>query len=123
MPAYLFRSGGAASRYQRGTGSSRGSGRRPAALRLSGWLSRNRRLAIALLLCVAAAVSVHQLTPAPVHTVTGLAAARDLAAGSALAPADLARVQVPPEMMAAGFLKQESELAGKQLAAPLRKGQ
>jgi Flp pilus assembly protein CpaB len=123
MPANLFRSGGAASRYQRGTGSSRGSGRRPAALRLGGWLSRNRRLAIALLLCAAAAISVHQLTPAPVHTVTGLAAARDLPAGSALAPADLAHVQVPPDMMAAGFLDQDNDLAGKQLAAPLRKGQ
>lgn len=40
-----------------------------------------------------------------------------------MAPADLARVQVPPAMMAAGFLDEESELAGKQLAAPLRKGQ
>ena len=123
MPANLFRSGGAASRYQRGTRNPRSSGRRPAALRLGGWLSRNRRLAIALLLCAAAAISVHQLTPAPVHTVTGLAAARDLPAGSALAPADLAHVQVPPDMMAAGFLDQDNELAGKQLAAPLRKGQ
>jgi pilus assembly protein CpaB len=123
MPLNLHRTGRGASRYPRSTRSPRGSGRRPAAFRLSGWLSRNRRLAIALLLCVAAAISVHQLTPAPVHTVTGLAAARDLAAGSALAPADLARVQVPPDMMAAGFLEQESELAGKQLAAPLRKGQ
>lgn len=40
-----------------------------------------------------------------------------------MAPADLARVRVPPAMMAAGFLDEESELAGKQLAAPLRKGQ
>lgn len=106
-----------------GTRNPRGSGRRPSRLRLGGWLSRNRRLGIALLLCAAAAISVHQLTPTPVHTVTGLAAARDLPAGSALAPADLAHVRVPPDMMAAGFLDQENELAGKQLAAPLRKGQ
>ncbi|MDQ0922688.1 pilus assembly protein CpaB [Pseudarthrobacter sp. W1I19] len=123
MPAKLFCPDASGSRYPRGTRNPRGSGRRPSTLRLGGWLSRNRRLAIALLLCAAAAISVHQLTPAPVHTVTGLAAARDLPAGSALAPADLAHVRVPPDMMAAGFLDQENELAGKQLAAPLRKGQ
>jgi Flp pilus assembly protein CpaB len=78
---------------------------------------------VALLLCAAAAITVHQLTPAPVHTVTALAAARDLPAGSAMGASDLAYVQVPPDMMAAGFLDEESELAGKQLAAPLRKGQ
>lgn len=78
---------------------------------------------MALLLCVAASITVHQLTPAPVHTVTALAAAKDLPAGSAMKASDLAYVQVPPAMMAAGFLDEESELAGKQLAAPLRKGQ
>jgi pilus assembly protein CpaB len=123
MPVNLLRPGTGASRYPRGTRSPRGSGRRPATVRLTSWLSRNRRLAVALLLCLAAAISVHQLTPAPVDTVTALAAARDLPAGSALAPSDLARVQVPPDMMAAGFLDEESLLAGKQLAAPLRKGQ
>ena len=120
MPANLLRPGRAASRYPR---TPRSAGRRPAAVRFGGWLSRNRRLAVALLLCAAAAITVHQLTPAPVHTVTALAAARDLPAGSAMGPSDLAHVQVPPDMMAAGFLDEESELAGKQLAAPLRKGQ
>lgn len=123
MPANLFRPGRGAPSYPHGPRSPRATGHRPIPHRLAGWLSRNRRLAVALLLCTAAASTVHQLTPAPLHTVTGLAAARDLPAGSALAPADLARVQVPPDMMAAGFLDQESELAGKQLAAPLRKGQ
>ena len=122
MPANLLRPGRAASRYPR---TPRRSGRRPrpAAVLFGGWLSRNRRLAVALLLCAAAAITVHQLTPAPVHTVTALAAARDLPAGSAMGASDLAHVQVPPDMMAAGFLDEESELAGKQLAAPLRKGQ
>lgn len=120
MPANLLRPGLAASRYPR---TARRAGRRSAAVRFGRWLSRNRRLAVALLLCAAAAITVHQLTPAPVHTVTALAAARDLPAGSALAASDLAHVQVPPDMMAAGFLDEESELAGKQLAAPLRKGQ
>jgi pilus assembly protein CpaB len=104
----------------RGTG--RSSGKRPPA-RFAGWLSRNRRLAVALLLCAAAAITVHQLTPAPVYTETALAAARDIPAGAAMSPADLASVQVPPGMMASGFLREPGEAAGKQLAAPLRKGQ
>ncbi|VXB62641.1 SAF domain protein [Arthrobacter sp. 9AX] len=125
MPANLLRPGRGASNHPRG---SRGRGRQPSAARPAGarfaaLLSRNRRLAVALLLCVAAAVTVQQLTPAPVYTVTALAASRDLPAGSALASSDLARVQVPPDMMSAGFLGQESNVAGKQLAAPLRKGQ
>ena len=91
--------------------------------RLGPWLARNRRLAIAFLLCVAAAVAVHQLTPAPADSVTALAAARDLPAGSSLAPSDVAEVQVPPGMIAAGSLEATAEAAGKQLAAPLRKGQ
>ena len=96
---------------------------RPPGRRLGPWLARNRRLAIAFLLCVAAAVAVHQLTPAPADSVTALAAARDLPAGSSLAPADVAEVQVPPGMIAAGSLQVTAEAAGKQLAAPLRKGQ
>ncbi|TLM85520.1 flagellar biosynthesis protein FlgA [Pseudarthrobacter sp. NamE2] len=96
--------------------------RRPAA-KLGAWVSRNRRLAAALLLCAAAALSVHQLTPAPVHTVTALAAARDLPAGSALASSDLAPIQVPPGMLAEGVLRKPADAAGRQLAAPLRKGQ
>ena len=104
----------------RGTG--RNATRRPPA-RFAGWLSRNRRLAAALLLCAAAAITVQQLTPEPVYTVSALAAARDLPAGTAMASADLASVQVPPGMLADGFLHEAGEAAGKQLAAPLRKGQ
>ncbi|TLM86922.1 Flp pilus assembly protein CpaB [Pseudarthrobacter sp. NamE5] len=102
-------------------GSSRANKRPP--LRPSAWLNRNRRLAAALLLCAAAAITVHQLTPAPAHTVTAVAAARDLPAGAAMTPADLAAVQIPPGMMAEGFLQEAAEAAGRQLAAPLRKGQ
>jgi pilus assembly protein CpaB len=52
-----------------------------------------------------------------------LAAARDLPAGSALAAADLTPVKIPPQMVNAGSLTHASEATGKQLAAPLRKGQ
>ncbi|MDQ0663582.1 pilus assembly protein CpaB [Arthrobacter ulcerisalmonis] len=98
-------------------------GKRPLRLRVAGWLSRNRRLAAALLLSAAAAITVQQITPAPLSTVTALAAARDLPAGTAVTEADLARVQVPPGMVADGFLREGAAAAGKQLAAPLRKGQ
>ena len=98
-------------------------GYRPFRSRFAGWLSRNRRLGAALLFCAAAAITVQQLTPAPVSTVTALAAARDLPAGTAMTPTDFARVQVPPGMMAAGFLRDDAAAAGKQLAAPMRKGQ
>lgn len=78
---------------------------------------------MALLLCAAAALTVHQLTPAPVHTVTAVAAARDLPAGSAVAASDISEIKVPPGMLADGVITEPGEAAGKQLAAPLRKGQ
>lgn len=55
--------------------------------------------------------------------MSALAAARDLPAGSSLGPSDLAEVQVPPGMIAAGSVRSNAEAEGKQLAAPLRKGQ
>lgn len=91
--------------------------------RLASWLGRNRRLAIALLLCMAAALTVHQLTPPPADTATALAAARDLPAGTALAAADLAPLRIPPQMVGPGAITEVGEAAGMQLAAPLRKGQ
>ncbi|WP_251043487.1 RcpC/CpaB family pilus assembly protein [Arthrobacter sp. ISL-48] len=91
--------------------------------RLAGWLGRHRRLAVALLLCLAAGITVHQLTPAPAATVTAWAAARDLPAGTAVTAQDLEGVHVPPGLMTDGAIRDGSEVTGKQLAAPLRKGQ
>jgi len=90
---------------------------------LLGWLNRNRRLAVALLLCAAAGVAVQQLTPAPALTQTVLAAAHDLPAGKTLAQADVMQVHVPQELSPGGAFNDSSALAGKQLAAPVRKGQ
>ncbi|MDT0196840.1 RcpC/CpaB family pilus assembly protein [Arthrobacter sp. AB6] len=118
LPGASHRSGP----HGRSRGAGRNASRRPLA-RFASWLGRNRRLAAALLLCAAAAITVQQLTPAPVYTVSALAAARDLPAGTAMAAADLASVQVPPGMLSDGFLNQPGEAAGKQLAAPLRRGQ
>lgn len=95
---------------------------RPAA-RIGSWLTRNRRLAVALLLCAAAAITVQQLTPAPAASVAALAAARDLPAGAALSAADLAMVQVPSGVLPEGVIGSTGAAAGRQLAAPLRKGQ
>jgi pilus assembly protein CpaB len=124
MPATLFhRSRGSApsGRQVRRQHPSTRTGRR--GRRLSSWLSRNRRLAIALLLCVAAGITVHQLTPPPADTVTALAAARDLPAGTALAGADLVATPIPQRLMTAGAVADRSQATGKQLAAPMRKGQ
>ena len=91
--------------------------------RLTGWLSRNRRLAVALLLCIAAGITVHQLTPAPDDTVAALAAARDLPAGKSLDAADTVLVNIPPGLVPGGSFNDGASLRGKQLAAPLRQGQ
>lgn len=80
-------------------------------------------MAVALLLCGAAASTVHQLTPPPLDTVPAVAATRDLPAGTALAGPDLARVQVPPGTVGEGFFRDRDQAAGRQLASPLRKGQ
>ncbi|QDY90462.1 flagellar biosynthesis protein FlgA [Arthrobacter sp. UKPF54-2] len=94
----------------------------PPKRRASRWLRRNRRLVVALLLCVAAGLAVQQLTPAPAATSSAWAAARDLPAGQVLAASDLAVVQVPPGLLPGGALD-PAALEGKQLAVALRKGQ
>jgi pilus assembly protein CpaB len=86
-------------------------------------LNRNRRLAVALLLCIAAGITVQQLTPAPDDTVGALAATRDLAAGKTLEPADLALLNVPRGLLPGGSFSDTAALQGKQLAVPLRQGQ
>jgi len=53
--------------------------RRPFPARAGAWLLRNRRLAVALLLCLAAGIAVHQLTPASEHKIQVLVAARERA--------------------------------------------
>lgn len=78
---------------------------------------------MALLLCAAAGIAVHQLTPAPAQTVSALAAARDLPAGADLSGSDLMTVSVPPATVPDGTFADNAGVNGRQLAAPLRKGQ
>lgn len=87
------------------------------------WLNRNRRLVVALLLCVAVGVAVHQLTPASEQRAIVLAAARDLPAGSSLTDSDLKPLEVLPHGVPAGALTPGIAHRGKQLASPLQKGQ
>ncbi|MCI0142877.1 flagellar biosynthesis protein FlgA [Arthrobacter bambusae] len=87
------------------------------------WLNRNRRLVVALLLCVAVGVAVHQLTPASEQRAIVLAAARDLPAGSSLTDSDLKPLEVLPDGIPAGALTPGTAYRGKQLASPLQKGQ
>jgi pilus assembly protein CpaB len=91
--------------------------------RLGRWLNRNRRLAAALLLCVAAGLAVQQLTPAPPDTVAAISAAKDLPTGKTLVPEDLSVVNIPPGLVPGGSFTTGSELRGKQLAVALRAGQ
>ena len=127
-PSSVLRIGGRS--LGRGTGEpSSGSplrGRRPAArptrhpLR---WLERNRRLAVALLLCIAAGITVQQLTPAPAYTVSAFAAARDLPAGETLGPEDATLLSVPRDLVPEGSYGSNDSPRGRQLAVALRKGQ
>jgi Flp pilus assembly protein CpaB len=78
---------------------------------------------VALLLCVAAGLTVEQLTPAPAYTVSALAAARDLPAGKTLLPDDLTVLSVPRGLVPEGSYGSSDSLQGKQLAVALRRGQ
>ena len=95
----------------------------PSQWRPGRWLTRYRRLAVALLLSIAAGLTVQQLTPAPADTVPALAAARDLPAGKALAPDDLAVLRVPRGLLPGGTIGSIDSLRGQQLAVALHKGQ
>ena len=97
--------------------------RRPFPARAGAWLLRNRRLAVALLLCLAAGIAVHQLTPASEHKIQVLVAARDLPAGLSVGKTDLVPRAVPPEIVPAGALSDWQDVQGRPLAAPLNSGQ
>jgi pilus assembly protein CpaB len=91
--------------------------------RAAAWLLRNRRLAVALLLCIAAGIAVHQLTPPSEQKIPVLVAARDLPAGLAIGKTDLVPRAVPPDIVPAGALTAMRDVEGRELAAPLSSGQ
>jgi len=82
-------------------------------------LRRRRGLAA---LCVAAAVAagVHATAAPPPPTTTVLAAARDLPAGNAIASDDVVAVELAPDAVPAGTVR---DPVGRTLAGPLRRGE
>lgn len=122
-PARLPRSlAGNTSRLGRYRPGARGGQRGPRA-GFGSWITRNRRLAVALLLCVAAGIAVQQLTPASEQRVSIVVASRDLPAGASLTEADFTSVGVPSDLAISGAMAGVGNLVGRQLASPLRRGQ
>lgn len=107
--------------------------KRPNALqRLCRFALRRRRLLASLLLCLAAAITVQQLTPAAPATVHILVTVRDLPAGHTLTHQDariaaIAREIVPDGAFAAAPLALEENhqpvWLGRQLSGPVRRGE
>ncbi|MDR6435649.1 Flp pilus assembly protein CpaB [Paenarthrobacter nicotinovorans] len=91
--------------------------------RIGSWIARNRRLTVALLLCLAAGIAVQQLTPAPELQVSVLVAARDLPTGATLAESDFTTMGIPRDFALTGAISDGGALVGRQLAAPLNRGQ
>lgn len=85
--------------------------------------ARRRWLLAAGLAAASVATALPSLAPAPAVVTTVLAAARDLAAGSALTPADVADVALPPGAVPDGALTAGAELDGRLLASPVRRGE
>jgi Flp pilus assembly protein CpaB len=79
-----------------------------------------RRLLAALLTAVGVAAGMHAATAPPPAAVEVTVAARDLPAGTVLAPADLRRVGFAPGSVPAGA---SYDAVGRTLAAPLRAGE
>lgn len=83
-------------------------------------LRRRRRLIAAGLAAGAAAAALHALAPPPDPSVAVLVAARDLPAGTTLAPDDLVARAFPEALVPAGAARAG---AGRVLAAPLASGE
>lgn len=83
---------------------------------------RHYRLIAAALLCAAAGLTVHELTPAPLETVPVVTAAADLPAGTILADSDLVTGSLPASAVPSGSAASVHDLAGKRLATALRAG-
>lgn len=87
------------------------------------WIRRNRRLLAALLFCAAAGIAVQQLTPTETVQSPVLTASRDLAAGTVLEPSSVSILQIRSGAVPVAAFESPGQVLGKQLAAPLRKGQ
>src|SRR4051812_44854478 len=86
-------------------------------------VSRHRGLLAAGLAAGSLAAALNVPAPRPRAGVRALAAGRDLAAGTALAPADLRVIELPAAAAPAGALVAAADAVGRVLAAPLRRGE
>jgi Flp pilus assembly protein CpaB len=86
-------------------------------------VSRHRGLLAAGLAAGAIASALGVLAPRPPAGVPVLTVTRDLAAGTALAAADLQRTELPRGLAPAGALVSAAEVVGRVLAAPVRRGE
>lgn len=95
------------------------------ALRWRRLVRRHRRLAAALLLAVAAGLTVDALRPPEAVTTPVLAAAEDLPAGHRLQSSDVFALRLPPGAVPASAVAPArwDELAGEVLAAPVGQGE
>lgn len=93
---------------------------------------RRRRLLAALLLCLAAAIAVQQLTPSAPATVQVLVTVRDLPAGHTLAQHDVTMTAVAPGIVPNGAfasaplspaMNSQPVWLGRQLSGPVRRGE
>lgn len=87
--------------------------RYPLGITLRTALSRRRRLIAAVLLSIAAAIAVLQISPASQRTVPTVVAARSLGAGTALSPDDLRVADYPVDLVPG-----ESAAGAEDTAAP-----
>jgi Flp pilus assembly protein CpaB len=86
-------------------------------------VSRHRSLLAAGLAAGSLAAALAVVSPHPPPGVSVLSAGRDLAAGTSLAPGDVRVVRLPAELAPAGALTVATEVVGRVLAAPLRRGE
>jgi len=82
-----------------------------------------RRLLAALCAAVAVLATIHAVTPRAAATVAIWAAAHDLSGGAPLQPGDVSRIALPAEAVPAGALRATTQVVGRLLAAPMRRGE
>lgn len=84
---------------------------------------RHRRLIASALACLAVLCALSVVRPAPPATFTALIAAKDLPAGTALRPEDLAPIEVPESYPAPGAIVDLDVVDGRLLSAPMLAGE
>lgn len=87
------------------------------------FVSRHRRAIAAALTGAAVVCALSVLRPPPPERIAVLAAAEDLAGGTRLSKTDLTTVALRPAVVPAGALRAGTDVTGRILASPARKGE